>query len=110
MWRKTPKGGSTRRKCGITDPKCGRQKTRNLIKSMTYKQQTPCIHGIEENFSRSGGKIGGFEPFPFPASTDFDVCPRTATGTPIVVRTHRTDAKKPPVADRVALAKMGTTL
>ena len=77
---------------------------------MTYKQQTPCIHGIEENSSRSGGEFGGFGPFPFPASTDFDVCPRTATDMPITARTRRTDAKKPPVTDRVALAKRGTTL
>ena len=77
---------------------------------MAYKQSTHYIHRIEENFSRSGGKFGGFEPFPFPASTDFDVWPHTATGTPIAARTSRTDAKKPPVADRVALAKMGTTL
>ena len=77
---------------------------------MTYKQQTPSIHGIEENFLRSGGKIGRFEPFPFPASTDLDVWPHTETDTLIAARTSRTDAKKPPVADRVALAKMGTTL
>ena len=63
---------------------------------MTYKLKTHSIHRIEENFSRSGGKFGGFEPFPFPASTDFDVWPHTATGTPIAARTSRTDAKKPP--------------
>lgn len=76
---------------------------------MAYKQSTHYIHRIEENFSRSGGKFCGFEPFPSlrPRISMFG---HTQRPTRRSLHTHRTDAKKPPVADRVALAKMGTTL